>query len=144
MGQPKKQKYRKQFRGKMRGIALSGNRLCFADFGLKAVGRGWVSAQQLEAARKTIAHFTQRSGKVWLRVFADKPKTQKGQGVGMGGGKGEVVGFVVPIKPGRILFEMAGVPLEAAREAFSRAAAKLSIATKFITKYQTLFIKKGL
>jgi large subunit ribosomal protein L16 len=134
MLQPKRQKYRKQFRGTMKGMAQSGNTLCFADFGLKAVSQGWITAQQIESARKTIAHYTQRAGKVWVRVFPDKPKTQKGQGVGMGGGKGEVVGFVVPVNPGRILFEMAGVPEEIARQAFQRAAAKLPLVTKLVKK----------
>ena len=106
MLQPKRQKYRKQFRGTMAGNANSGNHLEFGEFGLKSLGRGWLTARQIEAARKAIAHSTKRIGKVWLRVFPDKPYTKKGAGVRMGGGKGDVKEFVFPIGlawPRRIL-----------------------------------------
>src|SRR3989344_7425080 len=122
MLQPKRSKYRKQFRGTMAGNANSGNQLAFGDYGLKSLGRGWLAARQIEAARKTIAHATKRVGKLWLRVFPDKPYTKKGAGVRMGGGKGEVEGYVVVIRPGRILFELGGVTAEVAKESFRLAA----------------------
>ena len=132
MLQPKRQKYRKQFRGKMTGKAFAGAQLEFGDFGLKSLSCGWLSARQMEAARKTIAHATKRVGKVWLRVFPDKSYTKKGAGVRMGGGKGEIEGYVAVIKPGRILFEIGGVTQEIAREALRLAGRKLALKTKFI------------
>jgi large subunit ribosomal protein L16 len=132
MLQPKRSKYRKQFRGTMAGIANRGNSLAFGEFGLKSLDRGWLSARQIEAARKTITHATKRVGKVWLRVFPDKPYTKKGAGVRMGGGKGEIEGYVAVIHPGRILFELAGVSESVAKEAFRLAGRKLSLKTKFI------------
>lgn len=134
MLQPRKEKYRKQFRGKMGGVATAGTRVEFGDYGLKALGRGWLTAQQLEAARRAIAHYTKRAGKIWIRVFPDKSYTKKGQGVGMGGGKGDPQGFVVVIRPGKMLFELAGVSEELAREAFRLAAAKIPFKTKFIAR----------
>lgn len=134
MLQPRKEKYRKQFRGKMKGIATAGTRIEFGDYGLKALGRGWLTAQQLEAARRAITHHTKRAGKVWIRVFPDKSYTGKGQGVSMGGGKGDPEGFVVVIRPGKMLFELAGVSEEMAYEAFRLAAAKIPFKTKFMAK----------
>ena len=132
--QPRKEKFRKKFRGKMRGSTLRGTTLAFGDYGLKALGRGWLTANQIEAARKAITHYTKRTGKVWIRVFPDKPITKKAQGVRMGAGKGDVKGHVVVVRPGRIIFEIAGVPLETAREALRRASHKLPFKTKIISK----------
>jgi len=134
MLQPKKEKFRKQFRGKMRGIATSGTRVSFGDYGLKALACTWLKANQIEAARRAITHHTKRAGKVWIRIFPDKPYTKKGQGVGMGAGKGDVHGHVAVIRPGKMLFEIAGVSENLAREAFRLAAAKLPIKTKFVVK----------
>jgi large subunit ribosomal protein L16 len=134
MLQPKRQKYRKHFRGKMKGSATSGTQLAFGEYGLKAVGRGWLSARQIEAARKTISHSTKRVGKLWIRVFPDKTYTKKGAGVRMGGGKGEIEGYVVPVKPGKVLFELAGVDLETAKETFRLATQKIPFKTKFIER----------
>lgn len=134
MQQPKKRKYRKEFRGKMRGKAHRGSTLSFGDYGLKATGRGWLKSQQIEAARRAITHTLKRDGKLWIRVFPDKPYTSKPSGVRMGGGKGEVEGFVAVVRPGRIIFEVAGVEEELVRDAFNRAAAKLPFKTKVVTK----------
>ncbi len=131
MLQPKRQKYRKHFRGTMRGIATAGSKVSFGDFGLKAVGRGWLSARQIEAARKAITHYTKRTGKLWIRVFPDKTYTKKGAGVRMGGGKGEVEGYVCVVKPGRVIFELAGVQKDIAKEAFRRAGQKFGFKVKF-------------
>jgi large subunit ribosomal protein L16 len=134
MLQPRKTKYRKQFRGKMKGIASRGTTLAFGDYGLKSLGRGWLTAKQIEAARVAITHYTKREGKIWLRVFPDKPITSKGLGVGMGAGKGDVVGWVAVVTPGRILFELGGVTPEIAQEALRRAAAKLPFKTKIVSR----------
>lgn len=134
MLQPRKTKYRKQFRGKMKGTSSRGNTLAFGDYGLKSLGRAWLTAKQIEAARVAISHYTKRGGKIWIRVFPDKPITSKGLGVGMGAGKGEVVGYVVVVTPGRILFELAGLSYEVAQEALKRAGAKLPFKTKFVGK----------
>lgn len=134
MLQPKKTKYRKQFRGKMKGTAQRGTSLAFGDSGLKSLGRAWLTAQQIEAARVAITHHTKRGGKIWIRVFPDKPITSKGLGVGMGAGKGEVTGYVAVVKPGRILFELAGVSGEVAVEALKRAGTKLPFRTKIIAR----------
>jgi len=134
MLQPRKTKYRKQFRGKMKGTAGRGTTLAFGDYGLKSLGRGWLTAKQIEAARVAITHYTKRGGKIWLRVFPDKPITSKGLGVGMGAGKGDVVGWVAVVTPGRILFELGGVTPEVAKEALRRAAAKLPFKTKIVSR----------
>lgn len=134
MLQPKKTKYRKQFRGKMRGKSSRGVTLAFGDYGLKSLEQGWLSAKQIEAARIAISHYTKRAGKIWIRVFPDKPVSKKGSGVGMGGGKGEVDRYVAVITPGRILFELAGVIKINAFEALKRAGSKLPFKTKFISK----------
>lgn len=128
---PKRQKYRKTFRGKNRGVALRGSQISFGEYGLKAQTRGLVSAAQIEAARKAIAHFTKREGKVWVRVFPDKPITGKSE-ARMGSGKGDVKFYVAVVTPGKILFELAGVERGVAKEAFQRAASKLSVKTKFL------------
>lgn len=134
MLQPKKTKYRKQFRGKMRGNALRGSKLAFGEYGLKALERGWVSARQLEAARKKITFMTKRSGKYWIRAFPDKPITSKPVGVKMGSGKGEIKEYVATIRPGTILFELSGVPVELAKEALRKAGHKISVKTQIVEK----------
>ena len=134
MLQPKKSKYRKQFRGKMRGISKQGSQLAFGDYGLKSLGRGWLTARQLEAARRAITHYTKRAGRVWIKVFPDKPVTKKPAGAKMGKGKGDPDHFVTVIKPGRIIFELTGVSQEIAAEAMRRAGAKLPFKTKFVQK----------
>lgn len=134
MLQPKKSKYRKQFRGKNRGKAFRGGELAFGEFGLRAVTGGWLSAQEIEAARKKITFATQRVGRYWIKVFPHKPITQKPVGVKMGSGKGAIQGYVAVVKPGTILFELGGVSEEMARAAFRRAAHKLSVRTAMVKK----------
>lgn len=134
MLQPRKEKYRKKFRGKRRGHSIRGSKLDFGDYGLKALGRDWLTANQIEAARKAITHYTKRGGKVWIRVFPDKPITQKALGVRMGSGKGDVKGYVCVVKPGKMIFELAGVSAEIAGEALKRAAHKLPMRTKIVSK----------
>lgn len=134
MLQPKKTKYRKQFRGKMRGVSQRGTALAFGEYGLKSLGRGWLTARQIEAARRAITHHTKRAGKIWIRVFPDKPVTQKPPGAQMGKGKGDPDHFVAVITPGRILFELAGVSPEMAAEALRLASAKLPFKTKLMSK----------
>ncbi|MBU0974547.1 50S ribosomal protein L16 [Patescibacteria group bacterium] len=134
MLQPKKEKYRKQFRGKMRGIAQRGTDVAFGEFGLQAITRGWVSARQIEAARKKITFMTKRDGKYWIRVFPHKPITSKPVGVKMGSGKGAIQEHVAVVRPGSILFELSGVSEEIARLAFVKAGHKLSVKTVFVKK----------
>ncbi|KKS80599.1 MAG: 50S ribosomal protein L16 [Candidatus Beckwithbacteria bacterium GW2011_GWA2_43_10] len=134
MLQPKRQKFRKSFRGSMNGLSQAGSSLNFGDFGLKALDRSWITARQIEAARKTITHHTKRVGRLWIRIFPDKTYTKKGAGVRMGGGKGEVEGYVCVVRPGRILFELAGVEPVVALESFRLAAQKLPLKTKVVTK----------
>lgn len=118
----------------MRGKSLSGHDVSFGEFGLKATTCGWLTAAQLESARKTIAHHTQRGGKIWCRVFPDKPVTGKAAGTRMGSGKGDIARFVAVIRPGQMLFEVAGVSRELAIEAFRKASAKVPFVTKTIEK----------
>ncbi|PIR61719.1 MAG: 50S ribosomal protein L16 [Candidatus Pacebacteria bacterium CG_4_10_14_0_8_um_filter_43_12] len=134
MLQPRKEKFRKQFRGKMRGTALKGSSISFGEYGLKALTSGWVSAREIEAARKKITFMTKRAGKYWVRVFPDKPVTKKPVGVKMGSGKGPVDEHVAVVKPGAILFELSGVTKEIAVQAFSKAGHKLSVKTVLIEK----------
>ena len=134
MLQPKKSKYRKMFKGKMRGNSWRGAEVSFGEFGLKAMNRGWLSSRQIEAARKAISRHAQRGGKVWIRVFPDKPITKKALGTRMGSGKGDIHEYVAVITPGRVLFEIAGVTAEVAKTAFQRAAAKLPFEVRFVTK----------
>jgi large subunit ribosomal protein L16 len=136
MLQPKKAKFRKQFRGTMRGTASRGNTVDFGEFGLQAVVPGWFSARQIESARKTITHHTKRMGKMWIRVFPDKPVTKKGAGSKMGSGKGDIDEHVAVVRPGKVLFELGGISEEMAKEALRKAAHKISIKTKFIKKSQ--------
>ena len=132
--QPKRTKYRKQFRGKMGGVATRANQLNFGQFGLKAMEAGWLTSRQIEAARRAIAHFTQRGGRIWIRVFPDKPITKHPAEAPMGSGKGDVEGYVAVVKPGQLIFEMGAVVKVVAEEALRLAAHKLPIATKFVEK----------
>lgn len=132
MLQPKRQKHRKQFRGTMRGVSWRGASVSFGEYGLKATERGWLSSRQIEAARKAISRHAQRGGKVWIRIFPDKPVTKKALGTRMGSGKGDIHEYVAVITPGRILFEIAGVTKEVAQTAFSRASAKLPFRAKLV------------
>lgn len=134
MLQPKKRKYRKNFRGKNRGTATRGTAVAFGDFGLKALEHGWVTDKQIEAARKKITFSTKKAGKYWIRVFPHKPITKKPVGVKMGSGKGEIKGYVAVVKPGMVLFEIGGVNMETAKSAFSKAGHKLSVKTTLISK----------
>jgi large subunit ribosomal protein L16 len=135
---PKRMKYRKQMRGNLKGKAARGNVVQFGEFGLQALEPIWLTARQIEAARRTMVRFTKRRGKVWIRVFPDKPYTQKAAETRMGKGKGAVEYYVAVILPGRVLFEMGGVPEEDAREALRLAAYKLPIKTKFIKRYDPI------
>jgi large subunit ribosomal protein L16 len=134
MLQPKRTKYRKQMKGKNRGLALRGSTVAFGEYGLKATGRGRITARQIEAARRAMTRHVKRGGKIWIRIFPDKPITQKPLEVRQGKGKGSVEYWVAQIQPGRVLYEMEGVPEEVAREAFRLAAAKLPIATTFVSR----------
>lgn len=131
---PKKLKHRKVARGKMRGIASRGVELCFGSFGLKSSGRAWISARQIEAGRRAITHHIRRGGKVWVRIFPDKPVTKTAAETGMGGGKGSLDHFVAVVLPGKIIFEMDGVPREVAKEALRLAGNKLKVPTRFVTR----------
>lgn len=134
MLQPKKVKHRKWQKGRSKGKESRGTELAFGSFGLKALGTTWLSARQIEAARRVLSRFTQRGGKAWIRIFPDKPVTIKGTEVPMGGGKGSVDHYVFPVKPGRILFEMDGVSEEVARQAIKQAGDKLPIKTRFVKR----------
>jgi len=131
---PRRVKYRKQMRGHMKGDAHRGTTMTYGEFGLVADEMSWVSSRQIEASRRAITHFTARGGRLWIRIFPDKPITKKPPEVRMGGGKGDVHEYVAIVKPGRILFEMGGVTPEVAKEALRLAAHKLPVKTKFITK----------
>lgn len=134
MLQPKRTKFRKQFKDRNRGLAIRGSKISFGEYGLKAVGRGRITARQIEAARRAITRHIKRGGKIWIRIFPDKPITKKPLEVRQGKGKGPVEYWVCQIQPGRLLFEIEGVPEELAREAFALAAAKLPMATLFVER----------
>ncbi|OSI07311.1 50S ribosomal protein L16 [Neisseria animaloris] len=134
MLQPTRLKYRKQHKGRNTGIATRGNKVSFGEFGLKAVGRGRLTARQIEAARRTMTRHIKRGGRIWIRVFPDKPITSKPAEVRMGGGKGSPEYYVAEIQPGKMLYEMDGVPETLAREAFELASAKLPIPTVFVVR----------
>ncbi len=134
MLQPKRTKFRKQMKGRNRGLAQSGNRVSFGEFGLKATGRGRITARQIEAARRTITRTVKRGGKLWIRVFPDKPVSKKPLEVRMGKGKGNVEYWVAQVQPGRMLYEIEGVNEDLAREAFALAAAKLPVQTTFVKR----------
>ncbi len=134
---PKRAKFRKAFRGKRGGIATRGAKVSFGGFGLKAEERGWISSRQIEAARRAMTHYTQRGGRIWIRIFPDKPITKHPAEARMGSGKGDVEGYVATVKPGTILFEMGAVTEEIAREAMRLAAHKLPVKTRFINKAES-------
>ena len=134
MLQPKRTKFRKQHKGKNRGLAQSGNSVAFDEYGLKATQRARLTARQIEAARRAMTRFVKRGGKIWIRVFPDVPISKKPLEVRMGNGKGNVEYWVAKIQPGRVLYEMEGVTEEVAREAFRLAAAKLPVTTTFVTR----------
>ncbi len=131
---PRRTKYRKQMRNKMKGNAYRGVTFAFGDYGLTAEAKGWISSRQIESARRAITHYTQRGGRVWIRIFPDKPITKKPPEVRMGSGKGDVYEYVAPVLPGRILFEMGGVTEVIAREALRLASHKLPIQTKIVSR----------
>jgi len=131
---PKKVKHRKWQKGRIRGMATSGERLSFGSFGLKALEPRWITARQIEAARRAIVRSIHRGGKLWIRIFPDKPVTKKGDEIPMGKGKGAVDHYVAVVKPGTVIFEMDGVSEEAAKEALRLAAHKLPCKTKFLKK----------
>jgi large subunit ribosomal protein L16 len=131
---PKKVKYRKQMRGRRRGKAWSGGSIAFGEYGLKAMEVAWITDRQIEASRVAISRFIKRGGKLWIRIFPDKPFTKKPAETRMGKGKGAPEKWVAVVKPGRIMFEMAGVDLATAKEALTLAAHKLPIPTKFVTR----------
>lgn len=131
---PKRAKHRKSFRGKMGGNVSRGIALNYGEYGLKAMSRGWVTSRQIEAARKAIMHSIRRGGRLWIRIFPDKPITKKPPETRMGGGKGDVYEYVAVVRPGLILFEMAGVTREQAHVALTLASAKLPVRTRFIEK----------
>ena len=133
---PKRVKYRKQMRGRMRGKAQRGAEVHFGDYGLQSIDPGWVSARQLEAARRAIVRATRRRGKVWIRVFPDKPVTQRAAETRMGKGKGNVEYWAAVVQPGRVLFEVGGMPEDIAKEALTRAKYKLSVRTKIIAAHE--------
>ena len=134
MLQPKKTKFRRQQKGRIKGNAQRGCELAFGDFGIKSLGTIWLTGRQIEAARIAVTRHMQRQGHVWIRVFPDKPITKKPLDVRMGKGKGNPEGFVVPLEPGRIIFEIDGVPFDVANEALRLAAQKLPITTKFVVR----------
>ncbi|MCH8248421.1 MAG: 50S ribosomal protein L16 [Proteobacteria bacterium] len=134
MLQPKRTKFRKQMKGRNRGLALRGSNVAFGEYGLKAIGRGRLTARQIEAARRAMTRHIKRGGKIWIRVFPDKPISKKPLEVRQGKGKGNVEYWVCQVQPGRVLYEMEGVSEEIAREAFRLAAAKLPLATTFVKR----------
>ena len=134
MLQPKKTKFRRVQKGRMKGNAQRGNQLAFGSFGIKTLESAWITGRQIEAARQAIVRHMKREGQVWIKIFPDKPITKKPAEVRMGKGKGAPEGFVAPVTPGRILFEVEGVPIEVAQEALRLGAQKLPVSTKFITR----------
>ena len=136
MLQPRRVKYRNKHRGRRKGVALAGSTVNFGDIGLKATEPAWVTSRQIEAARRVITRYVRRSGKIWIRVFPDKSVTARAAETRMGSGKGPVDHWVAVVRPGRILFEMAGVEDAEARQALSLASAKLPMGTKIVTRYE--------
>ncbi len=134
MLQPKKTKFRRVQKGRMKGLAQRGNQLAFGSFGIKSLEQTWLTGRQIEAARVAVTRYMQRQGQIWIRVFPDKPITKKPAEVRMGKGKGAPEAFVAPITPGRILIEAEGVPFEVAKEALRLAAQKLPVTTKFVVR----------
>ena len=134
MLQPQRTKFRKQHKGRNRGLAQRGNTVAFGEFGLKSTGRGRITARQIEAARRAMTRYVKRGGKIWIRIFPDKPITKKPLEVRQGKGKGSVEYWDAQVQPGRVLYEMEGVSEDVAREAFTLAAAKLPVSTQFVTR----------
>jgi large subunit ribosomal protein L16 len=132
--QPKKRKYRKEFRGKRTGIASANNSVTFGEYGLKAMECAWIEARQIESARRAMTGYIKRKGKVWIKIFPHKPYTNKPTNSKMISGKGDIVGYVAVVRPGTMLFEMGGVTEKEAKEALRLASHKLSVKTKFVTK----------
>ena len=131
---PKRAKHRKAFRGSRRGLSIRGSTVAFGEYGLKALTEGWVTSRQIEAARRALTHYTKRGGRIWIRIFPDKPITKKPPETRMGSGKGDVYEYVAVVRPGRVLFEMGGITLDEAKESLRLASAKLPIQTRFVTK----------
>ena len=131
---PKRVKFKKQFRGKMGGNESRGNKIVFGEYALQAQSRSWVTTRQIEAGRKVLTRYTQKGGRVWIRIFPDKPISDKPPEVRMGGGKGDVVDYVAVVRPVRIIYEMGGLAESLAHEAMQRAASKLSLKTKFLKR----------
>ena len=136
MLQPKRTKFRKMQKGKVKGMATRGHQIAFGSFALKSLEAGWITARQLEAARVAVTRAMKREGQVWIRIFPDKPITRKPAEVRMGKGKGAVDHYVSVVKPGRVLFEVGGVPREVAQDALRRAAAKLGLKTRFVERLE--------
>jgi len=134
MLQPKRTKYRKMMKGRLRGVATRGHKVSFGEYGLKSVELGHITAREIEAARRALTRFIKRGGRVWIRIFPDKPVSKKPLEVRMGSGKGNVEYYVAPVKPGTVLYEMEGVDEAHAREAFKLASAKLSVKTIFVSR----------
>jgi len=143
MLQPKKVKFRRVQKGRMKGNAQRGNQLAFGSFGIKSLEEEWITGRQIEAARVAVTRYMQRQGQIWIRIFPDKPVTKKPAEVRMGKGKGAPEGFVAPVSPGRIIIEAEGVPFEMAKEALRLAAQKLPIKTKFIVRRDYVEEQKG-
>ena len=133
---PKRVKFRKAHRGRMRGEAQNGASVAFGEFGLQALGRGWVTSQQIEASRRAVTRFIKRGGKLWIRIFPDKPVTKKPAETRMGSGKGNPELWVAVVRPGRVMFELAGVTEQVAREALTLAGHKLPIKTRFVQRIE--------
>ena len=140
MLQPKRTKYRKMHRGRMKGRAARGNTVAFGEYGLKSLEPAWLTARQIEAGRRAITRHLRRGGQVWIRVFPDKPYTHKPAETRQGGGKGPVEAWVAVVRPGRVLFEVAGVPADLARSALARAAQKLPVQTKTVSREEKLAV----
>jgi large subunit ribosomal protein L16 len=137
---PKRVKYRKKMRGRTKGNANSGCRVDFGEYGLQALEPGWITDRQIEAARIAMTRYIKRGGKIWIRIFPDKPITKKPAETRMGKGKGAPCGWVAVVKPGRIMFELAGVPMEVAREAMRRMSHKLPVQTKFVVRGKEIIV----
>ena len=134
MLQPNQRKYKKEQRGRMKGVDFRGSELAYGEFGIQSMDRGWLKSREIEAARKAIVNYTNRKGKLWVKVFPHKPFTKKSDEVVRGSGKGEVSYYVSVIRPGRILFELGGLPDDVAKQALKLASAKLSLKTRIISK----------
>lgn len=134
MLEPKRRKYRKEFRGRRRGLSQRGSELSFGEYGLKSLGRGWLTARQIEAGRRVITYSLRKGGKVWIRVFPSKPVTSRPAGQRMGGGKGDIDRYVAVVRPGKIIYEVAGISEDLAKSTFRKVSAKMPFKTKFIEK----------